>query len=112
MGKKHINERGPHTTVIEGANGLLKLLKKSGAEVSPGFIEGNVRSKGRSVKLKKLNTETFEMVVVTGSSKQTFKIYGSDQSRFESIVLSLAGEGWNVQHTIDRSESIASRHQK
>lgn len=101
----HINDRGPHTTVIEGAQGILKLLKKAGAEISPGYIEGKVGAKGRSVKLKKLSSETFEMVVVANSSKQTFKIYGSDQAGITKIIQSLQSNGWNVPDTLDISQS-------
>ncbi|MEK7460330.1 MAG: hypothetical protein AAB628_02160 [Patescibacteria group bacterium] len=99
----HINERGSHTTIIEGSKDILKRFKKAGVEVSPGIIEGNVKAKGRSVKLKKLNNETFEMVVVSGSSKQTFKVYGNDQKNITNIIQSLKADGWNVQDTMDLS---------
>ena len=99
----HINERGSHTTVIEGSRDILKLLKKAGVEVSPGIIEGNVKAKGKSVKLKKLNNETFEMVVVVNRSKQTFKVYGNDQECITSIIQNLKADGWNVQNTMDMS---------
>lgn len=99
----HINERGAHTTVIEGSLYILKILKKAGVEVSPGVIEGNVRAKGKSVKLKKLNNETFEMVVVVNSSKQTFKVYGKDQVGITSIIKGLKSSGWNVQDPMDLS---------
>ena len=101
----HVNERGSHTTVIEGSKDVLKVLNKAGAQVSPGVIEGNVKAKGRSVKLKKLNNETFEMVVVVGSSKQTFKVYGNDQERISQVIQGLKGAGWNVQDTMDLSGS-------
>lgn len=105
MVKTHINERGSHTTVIEGSKDVLKVLNKAGAQVSPGVIEGNVKAKGKSVKLKKLNNETFEMVVVVGSSKQTFKVYGNDQERVTQVIQGLKGAGWNVQDTMDLSGS-------
>ena len=59
-------------------------------EVSPEVI-GQTKAKGRSVKLKKLNNETFEMVVVVNSSKQTFKVYGKEQEGITSIIQSLKG---------------------
>ena len=102
----HINERGSHTTVIEGSRDILKLLKKAGVEVSPGVIEANVKAKGRSVKLKKLNNETFEMVVVVNSSKQTFKVYVKEQEGITSIIQSLKRDGWNVQDTMDLSGEL------
>lgn len=100
---QHVNERGSHTTVIEGSRDILKLLNKAEAQVSPGVIEGNVKAKGKSVKLKKLNNETFEMVVVVGSSKQTFKVYGNDQKGITKVIQGLKGAGWNVQDTMDLS---------
>jgi len=106
MERIHINERGSHTTVIEGSRDILKLLKKAEVEVSPGVIEGNVKAKGKSVKLKKLNNETFEMVVVVNSSKQTFKIYSKDQERVTSVIQGLKKEDWNVQNTIDMSGAV------
>lgn len=101
----HINERGSHTTIIEGSKDILKLLKKNGVLVSPGVIEGNVKAKGRSVKLKKLNNETFEMVVVAGSSKQTFKVYGLDQKEIIKLINGLKKENWNVQDVLDISKA-------
>lgn len=103
MKRAHVNERGTHTTVIEGAKDILKLLKKAEVEVSPGIIEGNVKAKGRSVKLKKLNNETFEMVVVVNSSKQTFKVYSKNQRSIGKAIHGLKKEGWNVQDTMDLS---------
>lgn len=103
MEKMHINERGSHTTVIEGSKDILKALKKAGVEVSPGVIEGNVKAKGKSVKLKKLNNETFEMVVVVNSSKQTFKVYGNDQEGITNIIQSLKADNWNVLDAMDLS---------
>lgn len=102
----HINERGAHTTVIEGSRDILKLLKKAEVEVSPGVIEGNVKAKGKSVKLKKLNNETFEMVVVVGSSKQTFKVYGKDQENIMNTMQSLKSDGWNVLDMMDLSGEV------
>lgn len=99
----HINERGSHTTVIEGSKEILKLFKKAGIEVSPGVIEANVRAKGKSVKLKKLNKETYEMVVVVNSSKQTFKVYGRNEWHVFAPLKGLKKEGWNVQDTMDLS---------
>ena len=99
----HINERGSHTTIIEGSHNILKLLKKAGIEVSPGVIKGNVKAKGKSVKLKKLNNETFEMVVVINSSKQIFKVYSKDQKSVVGVIEGFKKEGWNVQGMMDLS---------
>lgn len=103
MEKMHINERGAHTTVIEGARDILKALRKIGVETAPGVIEGNVKAHGKSVKLKKLSDEVFEMVVVVNASKQTFKVYGKDQTGIAGIMQGMKAAGWNVQETLDIS---------
>ena len=105
----HINERGSHTTIIEGSKDILKLLKKNSILVSPGVIEGNVKAKGKSVKLKKINNETFEMVVVVGSSKQTFKVYGENQKDIIKLIASFKKENWNVQNVLDVSRETDVR---
>ncbi len=99
-----INERGSHTTTIEGAKDILKAFSKIGVEVSPGVIQANAKSKGRSVKLKKLNNETFEMVVVVKSSKQTFKVYGNNQKEIISLLETFKKDNWNVQDVLDISK--------
>ena len=48
MEKKHINERGTHTTVIEQAGDFINLFSKfifdgKKAQLSPGKIEGGGR---------------------------------------------------------------------
>jgi hypothetical protein len=99
-----INERGTHTTTIEGAKDILKAFSKIGVQVSPGVIQANAKSKGRSVKLKKLNNETFEMVVVVKSSKQTFKVYGNNQKEIISLLETFKKDNWNVQDVLDISK--------
>ncbi|MEI6810700.1 MAG: hypothetical protein WCK60_01465 [Candidatus Nomurabacteria bacterium] len=103
MEKKHINERGSHTTVIEGAKDILKEFKKAGVFISPGVIEANVKAKGKSVKLKKMNNETFEMVIVVNSSKQTFKVYGENQQEIINLINKFKSQSWNVQDMLDIS---------
>ncbi len=99
-----INERGSHTTTIEGALPILKAFNKIKVEVSPGVIQANAKSKGRSVKLKKLNNETFEMVVVVKSSKQTFKVYGNNQQEIIALLETFKKDNWNVQDVLDISK--------
>ena len=99
-----VNERGSHTTAIEGALPILKAFNKIKVEVSPGVIQANAKSKGRSVKLKKLNNETFEMVVVVKSSKQTFKVYGNNQQEIVSLLETFKKDNWNVQSVLDISK--------
>jgi hypothetical protein len=99
-----VNERGSHTTTIEGALPILKAFNKIKVEVSPGMIQANAKSKGRSVKLKKLNNETFEMVVVVKSSKQTFKVYGNNQQEIISLLETFKKDNWNVQDVLDISK--------
>ncbi len=99
-----VNERGSHTPTIEGAFPILKVFGKIGVEVSPGVIQANAKSKGRSVKLKKLNNETFEMVVVVKSSKQMFKVYGTNQEEIIKLVETFKKDNWNVQEMLDVSK--------
>lgn len=105
MGKFKVNERGTHTSAIEGAKDVFKVLKNLGVTASPGVIQMNVGGKGKSVKLKRVNAETFEMVVVVNGSKQTFKIYGSDQVEISNAILGLRKENWNVQDMLDISQA-------
>lgn len=105
MEKMHVNERGSHTTVIEASKDILKVFKKAGIFVSPGVIEAGVGAKGKSVKLKKLNNETFEMIIVSGSSKQTFKVYGENQEGIIKLIMGFKSKGWNVQNVLDISEA-------
>lgn len=99
----HINERGAHTTVIEGTRDILKALRKVGAETAPGIIEGNVGARGKSVKLKRLSGKAFEMVVVVNGAKQTFKVYGEDQDGILGVMRDMKAAGWNVRETLDLS---------
>lgn len=105
MGRFKVNERGTHTSAIEGAKDVLKILKKLGVTTSPGVIQANVGGRGKSVKLKKVNNETFEMVIVVNSSKQTFKIYGGDHGKVTRAIAGLRLENWNVQDVLDISET-------
>lgn len=101
----HINERGGHTTVIEGSKDILKAFKKVGIEVSPGVIEANAKARGKSAKLKKINSETFEMVIVVNSSKQTFKVYTKNEEAVVKELKKFKLKSWNIQDTLDISKS-------
>ncbi len=91
---------------------ILKVFNKMSVEVSPGVIQANVQSKGRSVKLKAIqlrqsresaDSETFEMVIVVKSSKQTFKVYGKDQGMIVKALEEFKKDNWNVQGVLDIS---------
>lgn len=106
MERYHVNgneQRGSHTSAIEAARDILKQFFKVGIKVSPGVIEGNIKARTRSIKLRKLNAETFEMVMVAKGSKQTFKVYGSDQEAVIRIVNAQQSEGWLVSPIADFS---------
>lgn len=95
MEKMHINERGAHTTVIEGAKDVLKALRKIGVETAPGVIEANVGARGKNVKLKKLSDKTLEMV---SCGKQL-------QADFQNIRRESGGHrGYNARHENRRVE--------
>lgn len=99
----HVYERGTHTTVIDEAKDVIKLLKKAKVRISPGVILGSDGTRGKSVKLKKLNNETFEMVVVIKSAKQIFKVYGRNQEHVFQPLLELRKSGWIVSEVMDIS---------
>ena len=105
MPKIKINERGKHTSVIEGGKDVYKILQKLSVRISPGVIEANIGSKGKIVKLKKINNETFEMVIVFNGSKQTFKLYSVEQSLITGALSSFRSRGWNIQDVLDISNS-------
>lgn len=105
MQKQHRNERGAHTTVIEAAKDILKFFDKdiglSGTTISPGKIEGGVGAKSKSIKLKHLNNELYEMVVTHNGARQEFKVFTTASSKF--LIASLSGakklQDWNLNYT-------------
>lgn len=68
---------GTHTTVITGADVVLKAILSSfpKVKIQNGYIEAGIGAKGQSVKITKLPTAV-QIVIVIKSSKQTFMIYG------------------------------------
>lgn len=97
MAQLKINERGSHTSVIECAKPILMVLRKLEVEISPGVIQGNVQARSKSLKLRWLNAGTMELILVAGKSKQTFKIYGSDQTCILKSLKRLHVLDWRVR---------------
>jgi hypothetical protein len=91
----HINERGSHTTVIEQAQDVIKLLKKSKIEVSPGKIEV-INAKSRSVKFNFMNKDLSEMTVTSGRSKQTFKVFADADFLYNLFSKNKDFKSWNI----------------
>ncbi|MEN9552322.1 MAG: hypothetical protein RI935_699 [Candidatus Parcubacteria bacterium] len=103
MGNKHLNDRGSHTTIIDAFLPVLNVLKKYGSEVrvSPGKIEGGVGAKSSSIKLKHINDELYEMVVVHNGSRQEFKVFTrvSFVEFKEAFSNNKKVSSWNINYT-------------
>lgn len=102
----YVYDRGHHTTVIEGAEDIVKLFKKAKIGISPGVISGTGGTKKNSVKLNKLNDETFRMIVVVKGFKQSFTVYGQNQQHVFSTLIELRKNGWRVSEETDVSVAI------
>jgi hypothetical protein len=100
----HINERGTHTTVIEAAQPILAFFAKNselGVELSPGKIEGGIGAKSKSIKLKHLNDEVYEMVLTHNGQRQEFKLFTRVTAK-NLVALIKADKKlsmWNVNYT-------------
>jgi len=100
----HINDRGTHTTVIEAVEPLLVFFSKNRelkAELSPGKIEGGIGAKSKSIKLKHLNDEVYEMVVTHNGSRQEFKLFTKATAK---VLIALMKSDkklrdWNINYT-------------
>jgi hypothetical protein len=100
----HLSDRGTHTTVIELAIPVLTFLNKAkelGVRIAPGKIEGGVGAKSKSIKLKHLNNELYEMVLTHNGARQEFKVFTIAEAKV--LVASLKGakklQDWNVNYT-------------
>ena len=109
MEKKHINERGTHTTVIEPATDFIDLFGKlvfngKKVELSPGRIEGGVGAKSKSVKFKQINNHLYEMVITVNNSRQEFKLF--TEADYETIRKAIKSNKrlreWNVNYLDSR----------
>lgn len=100
----HLNDRGTHTTVIEAAVPILTFLNKIknlGVRISPGKIEGGVGAKSKSIKLKHINNELYEMVITHNGARQEFKLFTTASK--DMLLLSLSSakklQDWNSNYT-------------
>ncbi len=100
----HLSDRGTHTTVIEAATPILTFLNKTknlSVRISPGKIEGGVGAKSKSIKLKHINNELYEMVITHNGARQEFKVFTIVESKV--LITSLKGakklQDWNVNYT-------------
>ena len=69
--------------------------------MSPGKIEGGVGAKASSVKLKHINDEVYEMVIVHNGSRQEFKLFTKEQYQVlvEVFKKDKKLREWNVNYT-------------
>jgi hypothetical protein len=103
MEHKHFTERGTHTTVIEPATGVLSALKKNILDIqfSPGKIKANAGAKSSSIKLKHINNEVYEMVIVHNGSRQEFKVFtlASPDEIKKILQKNKTTRNWNCNYT-------------
>jgi hypothetical protein len=100
----HLSDRGTHTTVIEAAMPVLTFLNKTkelGVRISPGKIEGGIGAKSKSIKLKHLNNELYEMVLTHNGARQEFKVFTTASSKVlvDSLKSAKKLQDWNVNYT-------------
>ncbi len=100
----HVNDRGTHTTIIESAENVISFFSKNrhlGVTVSPGKIEGGVGAKSKSIKLKHLNNETYEMVITFNGTRQEFKIFTHTETK--TLISEMKADKklriWNINYT-------------
>jgi hypothetical protein len=90
-----LNSRGSHTSTVEKASDILKFLKKSKIEVSPGKIEV-INAKSQSVKFNFMNKDLSEMTVTSGRSKQTFKVFADADFLYNLFSKNSDFKNWNI----------------
>ena len=93
-----MKKRGTHTTVIEQAEDVCAFLLKQKVSYSPGRIEVISRAKSDTIKIKMINEELYEMVVTSGSAKQTFKLFSKETvSAIKKAKKDKVFARWNVR---------------
>jgi len=73
-----------HTTVIEAAQSLVRLLEREG-RVSRGMIEGGIRARTHAVKVSPL-PGCLRLTVVSKGSRQELHAYGVSLARVAEIL--------------------------
>ncbi|MFM9000402.1 MAG: hypothetical protein ACKORB_02075 [Opitutia bacterium] len=85
---------GTHTTVIEAAEPVVRLLEARG-RVSRGMIEAGIGARGRSVKVRPL-PGGLRVTVVSKGSRQELHVYGVTVADARTVLTAQALPGYNV----------------
>lgn len=75
---------GSHTTLIEAAEPVVRLLEREG-RVSRGMIEGGIHARGHAVKVTPL-AGGLRLTVVSKGSRQELHVYGIPLARVAEIL--------------------------
>jgi hypothetical protein len=85
---------GSHTTVIEAAVPVVRLLEARG-RVSRGMIEAGIGARGRAVKVRPL-PGGLRVTVVSKGSRQELHAYGVTVDDARAILTTQALPGYNI----------------
>ena len=85
---------GTHTTVIEAAVPVVRLLEPRG-RVSRGMIEAGIGARGRSVKVRPL-AGGLRVTVVSKGSRQELHVYGITPAEARALLTAAALPGYAV----------------
>ena len=85
---------GTHTTLIEAAVPVAKLLEKHG-RVSRGMIEGGIRARSHAIKVLPL-PGGLRVTVVSKGSRQELHVYGITLERARALLSDPELAGYNL----------------
>lgn len=85
---------GTHTTLIEAAIPVAKLLERHG-RVSRGMIEGGIRARSHAIKVLPL-AGGLRVTVVSKGSRQELHVYGITLERVRALLSSPEFAGYNL----------------
>jgi len=85
---------GAHTTLIEAAVPVVKLLERHG-RVSRGMIEGGIRARSHAIKVMPL-PGGLRVTVVSKGSRQELHVYGITLERARALLADPEFSGYNL----------------
>jgi hypothetical protein len=91
---KNKGRAGTHTTIIEAARPVVKLLEKKG-RVSRGVITAGVGARTQSIKVTPL-AGALRVMVVSKGSRQELHVYGITMSDVKLILTSTEFPGYLI----------------
>ena len=85
---------GAHTTLIEAAVPVVRLLERHG-RVSRGMIEGGIRARSHAIKVLPL-PGGLRVTVVSKGSRQELHVYGITLERIRALLSAPEFAGYNL----------------